>query len=157
MTYQIPPVVGSWIEWPMNSARAILSLLINRVTLTMPNIRFIFAHDGGAMPMFVGRIAGLGQSRRADFVAKFKEFFPNGIEAEYRKLYFDMAQGYYPVNYEAMHKLVPDTHMMFGTDYPYFSQTNAVDGLKKLHLPAGLLAKIERGNAEALLPRWKEA
>jgi predicted TIM-barrel fold metal-dependent hydrolase len=155
MTYQAPPVAGSWIEWPMHTARTILSLMLNKVMLSLPDIRFIFAHDGGVMPLLIGRIAGFTQSARADFREKFRDLFPSGVEAEYRKLYFDTAQGYYPVNMEAMRKLVPDEHILFGSDYPYFSIAASVAGLGRLGLPGELLRAIERGNAEALFPRWR--
>jgi len=155
LSYWTPPVAGSWIEWPMHTARAILSLMLNRVMLEFPDIRFIFAHDGGAMPMLIGRIAGFAQSARADFREKFRDIFPAGVEAEYRKLYFDTAQGYYPVNMEAMRKLVPDEHILFGTDYPYFSIAASVTGIHQLGLPPALLRAIERENAQALFPRWR--
>ncbi|MGH6771632.1 MAG: amidohydrolase family protein [Xanthobacteraceae bacterium] len=155
MSYMTPPVAGSWIEWPMNSARTILSLLLNKVTRELPGIRFIFAHDGGTMPMLVGRIAGFANSNRADFRKKFADLFPDGVEAEYRKLYFDTAQGYYPVNMAAMRSLVPDGHILFGSDYPYFAIGESVGGLRKLNLPPALLRAIERENAQALLPRWR--
>jgi predicted TIM-barrel fold metal-dependent hydrolase len=155
LSYQAPPVGGSWIEWPMHSARTMLSLLLGKVTQRLPDIRFIFAHDGGTMIALVGRIAGFAQNRRPDFQAKFRDLFPNGVEAEYRKFHFDIAQGTYPVNFEAMRKLVPDTHILFGSDYPYFPIAAAAEGLRRLDLPPALLPAIERGNAEALLPRWK--
>jgi predicted TIM-barrel fold metal-dependent hydrolase len=155
MSYWTPPVVGSWIEWPMHTARTILSLMLNKVMLELPDIRFIFAHDGGTMPMLIGRLAGFTQITRADFREKFRDLFPNGVEAEYRKLYFDIAQGTYPVNMAAMRSLVPDSHILFGSDYPYFSIATAATGLTRLGLPEALVQAIERGNAEALLPRWK--
>jgi len=155
MSYWTPPVVGSWIEWPMHTARTILSLMLNKVMLDLPDIRFIFAHDGGTMPMLIGRLAGFTQITRADFREKFRDIFPNGVEAEYRKLHFDIAQGTYPVNMAAMRSLVPDSHILFGSDYPYFSIATAVTGLAQLGLPESLVRAIERGNAEALLPRWK--
>jgi predicted TIM-barrel fold metal-dependent hydrolase len=156
MSYMAPPVAGSWIEWPMNSARTILSLLLNKVTRELPGIRFIFAHDGGTMPMLVGRIAGFANSSRADFRKKFRDLFPDGVEAEYRKLYFDTAQGYYPVNMAAMRSLVPDSHILFGSDYPYFAIEQSVGGLGRLNLPPAFLRAVERGNAQALLPRWRD-
>jgi predicted TIM-barrel fold metal-dependent hydrolase len=155
LSYWTPPVVGSWIEWPMHTARTILSLMLNRVMIELPDIKFIFAHDGGTMPMLVGRLAGFTQITRADFREKFRAIFPNGVEAEYRKLYFDIAQGTYPVNMAAMRSLVPDAHILFGSDYPYFSIATAADGLGRLGLPDALKRAIERGNAEALFPRWR--
>jgi predicted TIM-barrel fold metal-dependent hydrolase len=155
MSYQSPAVVGSWIEWPMHTARTILSLMLNKIIQELADIRFIFAHDGGTMPMLIGRLAGFMQNNRADVRAKIQDIFPGGIEAEYRKLYFDIAQGSYPVNFEAMRKLVPDTHILFGSDFPYFSIGASVTGLQKLELPPALLRAIERENAQALLPRWR--
>jgi 6-methylsalicylate decarboxylase len=155
LSYQSPTVGGSWIEWPMATARTILSLMLNKVIQQLGDLRFIFAHDGGTMPMLIGRIAGFAQNNRADFRAKFQDLFPNGVEAEYRKLYFDIAQGTYPVNFEAMRKLVPESHILFGSDFPYFSIAASVNGLQKLELPPPLLRAIERENAQALLPRWR--
>jgi predicted TIM-barrel fold metal-dependent hydrolase len=155
MSYQAPPVGGSWIEWPMHTARTILSLMLNRVTQELSDLRFIFAHDGGTMPMLIGRIGGFAQNRRPDVQRKFHDAFPNGVEAEYRKLYFDIAQGTYPANFEAMRRLVPESHILFGSDYPYFSISAAVNGLHKLGVSDELRQAIERTNAEALLPRWK--
>lgn len=155
LSYMAAPVFGSWIEWPMNSARTMFSLLLAQVPRRFPGIRFIFAHDGGTMPLLVGRIQGMAQNSRPDFPKKVREIFPDGVEAEYRKFYFDMAQGYAPVNFEAMRRLVRDTHMLFGSDYPFFPIGAAVDGLSKLALPPALAQAIGRGNAEVLLRRGR--
>jgi 6-methylsalicylate decarboxylase len=151
LSYMGAPVFGSWIEWPMNSARTMFSLLLNQVPRRFPNIRFIFAHDGGTMPLFVGRIQGMAQNSRPEFPAKVREIFPEGVAAEYRKFYFDTAQGFARVNFDAMRALVPDSHILFGSDYPFFPVGAAVEGLAKLNLAPDLLQAIERGNAESLL------
>jgi 6-methylsalicylate decarboxylase len=151
LSYMAAPVFGSWIEWPMNSARTMFSLLLNQVPRRFPNIRFIFAHDGGTMPLLIGRIQGMAQNSRPEFPAKVRELFPDGVEAEYRKFYFDTAQGYAPVNFEAMRRLVPDSHILFGSDYPFFPIGSAVAGLLNLGLPPALRQMVERANAEALL------
>jgi 6-methylsalicylate decarboxylase len=151
LTYMAAPVFGSWIEWPMNSARTMFSLMLNQVPRRFPNISFIFAHDGGTMPLLVGRIQGMAQNSRPEFPAKVREIFPDGVEAEYRKFYFDTAQGFARINFAAMRELVPDSHILFGSDYPFFPIHASVDGLAKLGLPAALLHAVERGNAEALL------
>lgn len=153
LSYMKAPVFGSWIEWPMNSARTMFSLLLAQVPRQFPSIRFIFAHDGGTMPLLVGRIQGMAQNSRPDFPAKVKEIFPDGVEAEYRKFYFDTAQGYAPVNFAAMRSLVPESHILFGSDYPFFPIGSAVDGLLKLNLPPALRQAIERSNVEALLQK----
>jgi len=151
LSYMAAPVLGSFIEWPMNSARTMFSLMLNQVPRRFPNIRFIFAHSGGTMPLLIGRIQGMAQNSRPDFPAKVRATFPDGVAAEYAKFYFDTAQGFAKVNFDAMRALVPDTHILFGSDYPFFPISAAVDGLSKLDLPADLLRAIERGNAETLL------
>ncbi len=153
LSYMAAPVFGSWIEWPMNSARTMFSLLLNQVPRRFPQIRFIFAHDGGTMPLLVGRIEGMAQNSRPDFPAKVRAVFPDGVAAEYRKFYFDTAQGYAPVNFAAMRQLVPDLHILFGSDYPFFPIGVAVSGLARLELDAGLQRMIEHDNAAALLRR----
>lgn len=151
LSYMAPPVLGSFIEWPMNSARTMFSLMLNQVPRRFPHIRFIFAHSGGTMPLLVGRIDGMAKNSRPEFPAKVREVFPDGAAAEYAKFYFDTAQGFARVNFDAMRALVPDSHILFGSDYPFFPISAAVEGLAKLDLTPDLLHAIERGNAEALL------
>lgn len=151
LSYMSSPVFGSWIEWPMNSARTMFSLLLNQVPRRFPNVRFIFAHDGGTMPLLVGRIQGMQNNTRPDFPRKVHETFPDGVLAEYRKFYFDTAQGWPQTNFDAMRSLVPDTHILFGSDYPFFTVTSAVEGLDRLNLSPNLKHAVGRGNAEALL------
>lgn len=153
LSYMAAPVFGSWIEWPMNSARAMFSLLLNQVPRRFPNIRLIFAHDGGTMPMLVGRIQGMALNSRPDFPAKVRAAFPDGVAAEYRKFYFDTAQGYASVNFAAMRQLVPDSHILFGSDYPFFPIGAAVNGLTKLGLDLNVERMIEHDNAAELFRR----
>lgn len=151
LTYEQSPISGAWIEWPMNTARTILSLIQNGHTRQFANVRFIFSHGGGVMPLLLSRIAGF-----TDWPAvgpeELREMFPDGIEAEFRKLYFEGAQAYDPVNFEALRKLVPTSHVLFGTDYNRFPITHSVSLFDKLNLSPGDRRLIERDNAIALLP-----
>lgn len=56
LSYMIAPVTGPWLEWPMNTARTILSLMLTGTLRKYPNITFIFSHGGGVMPLLVDRI-----------------------------------------------------------------------------------------------------
>jgi predicted TIM-barrel fold metal-dependent hydrolase len=49
LTYEKQGISGPWIEWPMNTARTILSLMANGNTRRFPSVRFIFSHGGGVM------------------------------------------------------------------------------------------------------------
>jgi 6-methylsalicylate decarboxylase len=154
MTYEKNGISGAWIEWPMNTARTILSVMVAGYTRDLPDVRFIFSHAGGVMPLLISRIQGF-----TDWAAigpeKLRQMFPEGIGAEFRKFYFEGAQGFDAPNFDAIRKLAPDSHLLFGTDYNRFPIAHTVRIFENLKLPAKMRYAIERGNAENLLPRWK--
>jgi predicted TIM-barrel fold metal-dependent hydrolase len=152
LSYETQGITGPWLEWPMNTARTMLSLMINGITREFSGIRFIFSHGGGVMPLFIHRIVGF---RDWDAVGpeRLRALFPDGIEAEFRKLYFEGAQAYSPVNMDALMKLVPASHILFGTDYDRFPIAHSIKLFAALKLPANIRRGIERENALMLLPR----
>jgi predicted TIM-barrel fold metal-dependent hydrolase len=154
MTYMTPPANTSWIEWPMNTARCIYSLMSNGVFRNLPDIRFIFAHGGGVMPLLVARLRDMRKTTTLD-PADYDKFFPNGVDAEFAKLYFETAQAFDQVNYNALSSLVPTSHIMYGSDFPWFDISVSRDGFSKLNVSPVVRQAIARGNAETLMPRWK--
>lgn len=153
MTYIQPGMDGSWIDWPMNTARTIFSLMTSGTLRRFPRIRWIFAHGAGVMPLLVQRLA--------DFTAwdavgpqKMKQLFPQGIEAEFARLHFEGAQAWTRTNLSALRSLVSDRQILFGSDYPFFSLEHSVQRFAEASLPAKSRAAIGRGNAARLLPRW---
>jgi predicted TIM-barrel fold metal-dependent hydrolase len=56
--YQVQPITDSWLEYPFNTARTILSLIATGTLRAFPRIRFIFCHGGGAFTPLVKRITG---------------------------------------------------------------------------------------------------
>jgi predicted TIM-barrel fold metal-dependent hydrolase len=107
------------------------------------------------MPLLVTRLAGF---TAWDSVGpeRLRTLFPDGIETEFRKLYFELAQGFEPANIESLMKLVPASHILFGTDYPFFAVSHSTEGLKALTLPAKVRRSIERETALALMPSLAE-
>ena len=153
MSYMADGMDGSWIEWPMNTARTILSLLSSGALRKYPNIRFVFAHGGGVMPLLVNRIAGLSAWKHVG-PEKLKAMFPDGVRAEFGRLHFECAQACSLTNMAALRSLVPDTNILFGSDYPIFPLAYGSGQFAKLDLPPTTRRMIGRTNAEALLPRW---
>ena len=154
LTYERSGVTGPWIEWPMNTARTIVSVMLAGYTRELPKVRFIFSHAGGVMPLLVRRIEGF-KDWNAVGPDKLRQMFPDGVGAEFRTFYFECAQAFDTPNFEAIRKLVPETHLLFGTDYNRFPISHTVSIFEGLKLPAALQHAIERGNAESLLPRWR--
>jgi 6-methylsalicylate decarboxylase len=113
------------------------------------DIKWLFSHAGGTIPMMAGRIdAFYGRSPRLN------EFAPDGILAELARQHYDTANATSVAPLTALLKLVPVSQITYGTDYPYFP-TDQNTELRKLDLSAIDIQAIEHGNAARLLPRLK--
>ena len=51
--------------------------------------------------------------------------------SELRRFYYDIAQAFQPIPLAALKKLVPSAQILFGTDYPYRTSPETVQGLSK--------------------------
>jgi 6-methylsalicylate decarboxylase len=148
----LPGVRPRTIEFPFDSTRAIVSLVLSGATSRLPDIRFIFCHGGGALPALAGRIEELTKDEKGR-----AERIPNGIEFELRKLYYEVANAYHRPTFAALEAFAPANHILFGTDYPYVSIPAHVDGLAKVVPDENLRRAIERDNVLALFPRFAKA
>jgi predicted TIM-barrel fold metal-dependent hydrolase len=79
---------------------------------------------------------------------------PEGIEAEFRRLHYDTANATHPATMAALLKLVPVSHITYGTDYPYFP-LDQITKLRELGLTADELQVISSGSAMRLMPRLR--
>jgi 6-methylsalicylate decarboxylase len=140
----IPPPI---LEFPFDSTRAIVSLLFSGTMTRCPNIKWIFSHGGGALAMLANRLVGLTRTR-PDLGAKL----PNGPKAELANIYVDVVGVTSPGMLKAVLDIVPMSHLLFGTDFPFWDPKINVEGLAALKLDPADLAAIERGNALKLLP-----
>jgi Amidohydrolase len=80
---------------------------------------------------------------------------PNGATAEIRKLYYDTAQSANPENLGALMSVVPDTQILFGTDYPYLAPPITIEPMERLALSEDQRTSIARDNALRLFPRLR--
>ena len=112
--------------------------------MAFPDIRFIWSHGGGTMPYITSRF-GAGNPQ---------------VMAQIQRFYYDTAQAFTPYTLEGFTKLIPNSHILFGSDYlgNAGSAGNVLKGLDSYtgFTPAQLGA-IERENALALFPRLKTA
>jgi len=134
------------VEFVFDTTRTIVSLLSNGTVTRCPDIRFIWSHGGGTVPYITSRLNGVAQK------------LPNGLIYELQKFYYDTAQAFNPYTLPSFKKLVPASHILFGTDFP-------LGGGSGLAVSKGLidnggfseseLRGIDRENALGLLPRLK--
>ena len=152
LSYMADPVSGPWIEWPMNTARTIMSLMLSGTFRKYPDIRFIISHGGGVMPLLVERVDGLaGWSSLGP--EKLAQLFPEGVRTEFARLRFECAQAYAEPNMAALTALVPAENILFGTDYDRFPVAHSVERFERLTLDPDTATAIARGNAVSLFPR----
>jgi predicted TIM-barrel fold metal-dependent hydrolase len=134
------------VEFVFDTTRTILSLLSTGTVTRFPDIRFIWSHGGGTVPYITTRLAGAAQR------------LPNGLIPELQKFYYDTAQAFSPYTMPSFKKLVPVSHILFGTDYP-LGGGSAAQVAKGLADNGGFseseLRAINRDNALELLPRLK--
>ena len=137
-------------EYDFDVTRAATSLLAGGVLHKYPEIRFIIPHSGGTMPVLAGRIKD-----RYPNDPKHAEYIPNGVYAELKKFYFDIAHASFPMPLAALLKFAPSDHILFGTDFSPEPIESTVNELPTSGIPPALMRSIERGNAEKLFPRFK--
>jgi predicted TIM-barrel fold metal-dependent hydrolase len=143
----IPNIPPPSIEFPFDTTRAIVSLLFGGTFHRCPNIKWIFSHGGGALAMIANRLVGLAKNR-----PELNARVPNGVMHELSKIYVDVVGVTTTGAMKAVLDIVPMSHLLFGTDYPFWSPETTIKGLAGLKLSPTDLRSIECDNALRLLP-----
>jgi predicted TIM-barrel fold metal-dependent hydrolase len=147
MSY-VPPFLT---EFTQDTNRTITSLMFSGQLVRRRAIRFIFSHAGGTMPMLAGRIAQLSTS-----VPQLAAAVPDGVEAELRRLYYEVANSANRPAMAALLSLVPATQVMFGSDFPLVPIEATQSKLPGLGLSSNALASTSRGTAAKLFAFGRE-
>jgi predicted TIM-barrel fold metal-dependent hydrolase len=137
------------IEVPHDTTRTVTSLLLSGSFARYRDIRWLFSHAGGTIPMMAGRIDSFYGTR-----PNLKDFAPDGIEGELKRLYYDTANATSAPAMAALMKLVPTSQITYGSDYPYFP-LDQISNLQQLGLGQEQLQDIGSGNAMRLIPSLK--
>jgi predicted TIM-barrel fold metal-dependent hydrolase len=149
---KIPGVDPPAIDFSTDTTRALASLAYSGTFARCPDIKFIFSHGGGTMPMIVQRIAGAMRNFTPEQRAKI---LPNGLEAELKRHHYDIASvAMNPAGMAAVFKLIPLNRLLYGSDAPFGSTTTIAGHLAKFELSAADITAIRRENALRLFPRF---
>lgn len=142
------------LEFPVDTARAAVSLIFNGTLKRFPRLKVILSHAGGALPILAGRIAGFAET-------PFATPRPAGGAREVvdliRSMYFDLALSASPATFQVLLQLTSISHLLFGSDFPW-APRSAIE--KNDQALADILSNcsaverqmIEYGNAGALFP-----
>ena len=148
-----PNLVGTisdqTLEYPTDTTRTIASLIAGETASRSPNVKFIFSHAGGTLVSIAGRI--LGNSVSSEGLANPAE--PDSRLHHVKRFYYDTAGSANYVQIQALRLLVPDSQIVFGTDFPFGNPAGTVAGLQTCGLKAEELQAIYRDNAARILPQ----
>jgi 6-methylsalicylate decarboxylase len=147
-TTVLPHVPASTMEFLFDTTRTIESLLMNGTFSKFPNVRFIFSHGGGTMPMLANRMV-------RTFPKDFASQVPNGVLYELKRQYYDTASSSNPTSLNALLSVVSGSQVVFGSDFPFISAGEPASDLMHSGLPGETVQAIERNNAVRLFERLK--
>jgi 6-methylsalicylate decarboxylase len=143
----IPEVADTVIEFGTDTTRAIASYVYRGAAHRYPDVRMIWSHSGGTMPFLIERFDG------ADKGAGAKAQAPEGFRALTARFFYDIAQSTQAAPSRALRELVPVNHIVFGSDYPFRTAREHVQGLESANVYSGSELKgIYAGNVGRFLP-----
>ena len=143
----VPGSHPSWIEYPFDTTRAIMSLLVNGAFQKYPNIKFLFSHGGGALSILAQRIEALSRHSKAR-----ENIAPGGdVMNVLGSLYFETANATSAPALAALRAFTRPEQLMFGSDFPYMSMGENLEGLRAGGFSADELCMVEEGNARRLI------
>jgi predicted TIM-barrel fold metal-dependent hydrolase len=150
----LPPaagVAGPLVDYPFDTTRTAVQLVLNGIVDQYPGARIILAHAGGFVPFASHRFAQLARVFRPD-AAK-----PVDILASFQRFYFDTALSSSPAALPSLKAFAQNGHILFGTDFPFAPANVAAYFTTKLDAYESLTAEeqtaISHGNAWTLFSR----
>ena len=147
----LPDLPVATIEYAVDSTRTMASLVFGGAAAKYPNIRWIFSHSGGTTPFLLSRFIRQEQDMKGEAVKRM----PNGVMHEYKKFYYETAQGNHAGALDALLRMIPLSQVLYGTDFPYRDGAEVNTGLAAYRFSAAELMTIDRDNALRLMPRLK--
>jgi predicted TIM-barrel fold metal-dependent hydrolase len=105
------------MEFPFDTTRAVAGLLFSNVIERFPNIRFILAHAGGALPFLSWRIS---LSPLID--KRYEQTSRRLILNQLHRCYFELAQASGSQVLSCLAEITSPDHVLFGVDWPYCNE-----------------------------------
>jgi predicted TIM-barrel fold metal-dependent hydrolase len=148
----VPGVPDYMMEFGVDTARSIASLILSGTSQKYKDINWIWSHGGGALTAFAERFLVQVVS-----IPPYKGKITREImDGELNRFYYDTAQISNAVTIDALNKLVPISQIVYGTDFPYRTAADHTKGVTA-HFKGDDLKKVDRENALRILPRLKSA
>ena len=142
----MPGINDLTIEFGTDTTRAIVSMVFNGTSRKFPDIRVIWSHAGGTMPYLIERFTRMAEMKQ------YKSLLPEGFMPEAQRFFYDTAQVANHTTLSCAREVVPDAHIVFGSDFPYRTSGEHVVALESVRrVRNAQLDAVARGNVERLL------
>jgi predicted TIM-barrel fold metal-dependent hydrolase len=148
--YTIQGVTPQTLEYPTDTTRTLMSLIVSNTATRCPDIKFIFSHAGGTLVSIAGRF--LQNAVSAENIARPPD--KDSRMYHVRRFYYDTAGSANPVQLQSLKLLVPTSQIVFGTDFPFANPAATVTGVSASGFSAEELRGIYRENAAKFLPKY---
>jgi predicted TIM-barrel fold metal-dependent hydrolase len=106
--------VAAIYEYPADTTRAVLNMIASRTMTRFPDIRWIVPHCGSFLPYMLQRFTGV-----SGILASMGMMETVDVQAEFEKLYFDIAGDPEPVHLDMLRMVAADDRIVFGSDFPH--------------------------------------
>ena len=147
----VPGVPDTIVEFGADTTRTIASLILSGRSQRNRDLNFIFSHGGGVLTAIAERL----QIQVVNGPPYKGKFTRESVDAELQRFYYDTAQISNAVTIEALVTLIPLSQIVFGSDFPYRTSLEHVQGLSKI-FGGDKLQAIDRENALRILPAWRQ-
>ncbi|WP_149037421.1 amidohydrolase family protein [Hirschia baltica] len=141
------------LEFPFETTRTMVDLVLSRRLSQYPNIEFIVSHAGGVLPFLSQRIAGIGQLPALGQ----KQMSAFETMSAMSKFNYDLALSATGVQFSALKSVAPVTNILFGSDYPFTPEPivkMSAAAIGELPMSADEMSMVRYSNAARLFPRF---
>lgn len=140
-------VLGPIVAFPGDTTLAVAQLCYDGVLRDLPDIKWLVAHAGGAIPWLMERL----DNGYRDF-AECREKIDELPSVYLKRLYYDTVT-FSPHTLSMLRDVVGTEHMVMGSDYPHLlgSIDRAVSSIEALNVPEHEKERIFSGTALGLL------
>lgn len=162
----IPTMPGFMLEFIFDTTRAVTNLVISGTVKKYPHIRIILSHAGGTVPFVANKIVSgtlmqQFQSQKAqpqpDAMEKIVHAIHEDVFSQLQSLYYDTALTANANVFSSLQQLVPASHILLGTDYPFAPASESASTLQGIGTYRGFSEQdrqdIVGNNALQLFPR----
>jgi 6-methylsalicylate decarboxylase len=141
-------VTPQTLEYPTDTMRTLMSLVISGTATRCPNVKFIFSHAGGTLTSIATRFLGA-----LDPATLAKPVELNSRLYHVRRFSYDTAGAANAIQLQALKNLVGASQIVYGTDFPFVNAPATSAGVDQSGFSPEELRGINRENALKFLPR----